>query len=63
MDKMFFIINAADLAKDQAELETVFDYVRSELTKEGIRNPNLHHVSSKEEIEGKSRHLIINMQH
>ena len=53
MDKMFFIINAADLAKDQAELETVFDYVRSELTKEGIRNPNLHHVSSKEEIEGK----------
>ncbi|MEW6978822.1 dynamin family protein [Bacillus pumilus] len=53
MDKMYFIINAADLAKDQAELETVFDYVRKELTKEGIRNPNLHHVSSKEEIEGK----------
>lgn len=53
MDKMFFIINAADLAKDQAELETVFDYVRNELTKEGIRHPNLHHVSSKEEIEGK----------
>lgn len=53
MDKMFFIINAADLAKDQAELETVFDYVRKELTKEGIRNPNVHHVSSKEEIEGK----------
>lgn len=53
MDKMFFIINAADLAKDQAELDTVFDYVKNELTKEGIRNPNLHHVSSKEEIEGK----------
>lgn len=53
MDKMFFIINAADLAKDQAELDTVFDYVNNELTKEGIRNPNLHHVSSKEEIEGK----------
>ncbi|MEI4788833.1 dynamin family protein [Bacillus sp. FJAT-53060] len=53
MDKMFFIINAADLASDQAELETVFDYVRNELTKEGIRNPNVHHVSSKEEIEGK----------
>ena len=55
MDKMFFIINAADLAKDQAELETVFDYVKNELTKEGIRNPNLHHVSSKEEIEGKGQ--------
>ncbi|WP_353855466.1 dynamin family protein [Bacillus sp. Bos-x628] len=53
MDKMFFIINAADLAKDEAELETVIDYVRKELTKEGIRNPNVHHVSSKEVIEGK----------
>ncbi|MGG4210477.1 dynamin family protein [Bacillus safensis] len=55
MDKMFFIINAADLAKDQTELETVFDYVKNELTKEGIRQPNLHHVSSKEEIEGKGQ--------
>ncbi|MER3126369.1 dynamin family protein [Bacillus pumilus] len=55
MDKMFFIINAADLAKDQTELDTVFDYVKNELTKEGIRNPNLHHVSSKEEIEGKGQ--------
>lgn len=27
--------------------------MKNELTKEGIRNPNLHHVSSKEEIEGK----------
>ncbi|OLP65048.1 hypothetical protein BACPU_20040 [Bacillus pumilus] len=55
MDKMFFIINAADLAKDVAELETVFDYVRNELTKEGIRNPNVHHVSSKEELEGENQ--------
>ncbi|MGE6629668.1 dynamin family protein [Bacillus sp. NPDC077027] len=53
MDKMFFIINAADLAKDQSELDTVFGYVKNELMKEGIQNPNVHHVSSKEEIEGK----------
>ncbi|MFS0656754.1 dynamin family protein [Bacillus sp. 179-C3.3 HS] len=53
MDKMYFIINAADLAKDETELETVFHYVQTELTKEGIRHPNVHHVSSKEEIEGK----------
>lgn len=41
MDKMFFVINAADLAKDKAELETVTDYVRSELLKEGIHDPRL----------------------
>lgn len=29
--------------------------MKNELTKEGIRHPNLHHVSSKEEIEGKGQ--------
>lgn len=53
MDKMFFVINAADLAKDKAELETVTDYVRSELLKEGIHDPQLFYVSSKEELLGK----------
>ncbi|MGG1414135.1 dynamin family protein [Bacillus amyloliquefaciens] len=52
MDKMFFVINAADLAKTESELETVKDYVRSELSKEGINRPTLFHVSSKEELAG-----------
>ncbi|MEK3709772.1 dynamin family protein [Bacillus sp. FSL K6-1005] len=55
MDKMFFVINAADLAKDKAELETVTDYVGSELLKEGIHDQQLFYVSSKEELLGKSK--------
>ncbi|MFT7820639.1 dynamin family protein [Bacillus siamensis] len=55
MDKMFFVINAADLAKTESELETVKDYVRSELSKEGINRPKLYHVSSKEELAGKNK--------
>ncbi|MHA6486218.1 dynamin family protein [Bacillus cabrialesii] len=53
MDKMFFVINAADLAKDRTELETVTDYVSAELVKEGIHDPQLFTVSSKEELQGK----------
>ncbi|MEC0294380.1 dynamin GTPase [Bacillus subtilis] len=53
MDKMFFIINAADLAKDKTELETVTDYVSAELVKEGVYEPQLFTVSSKEELVGK----------
>ncbi|KAF1679887.1 dynamin family protein [Bacillus sp. SKDU12] len=53
-DKMIFIINAADLAKDKTELETVTDYVSAELAKEGIHKPQLFTVSSKEELLGKT---------
>ncbi|MEW4971610.1 dynamin family protein [Bacillus stercoris] len=53
MDKMFFVINAADLAKDKTELETVTDYVSAELVKEGVYEPQLFTVSSKEELLGK----------
>ncbi|XSC70229.1 dynamin family protein [Bacillus licheniformis] len=54
MDKMFFILNAADLAKSPVELQTVEDYVRGELLKEGIQNPHLYHVSSKQELNKKT---------
>ncbi|MED2943552.1 dynamin family protein [Bacillus swezeyi] len=54
MDKMFFILNAADLAESAGELETVEAYVRGELLKEGIQNPHFYHVSSKQELSGKS---------
>jgi len=46
LDKMFFIINAIDLADDAAEMESVVDYVRQQLTKYGVRKPHLYPVSS-----------------
>ncbi|MEY2195853.1 dynamin family protein [Neobacillus sp. BF23-41] len=46
MDKMFFIINAIDLAENEEEKETVIEYVEEQLSKYGIRNPHLYPVSS-----------------
>ena len=46
MDKMFFIINAIDLAENDEEKETVADYVREQLGNYGIRNPHLYSLSS-----------------
>lgn len=46
MDKMFFIINAIDLAENEEEKESVVEYVKDHLIKYGIRNPHLNTVSS-----------------
>jgi GTPase SAR1 family protein len=46
LDKMFFVINAADLASSETELETVREHVSTQLLKHGIRNPKLFAVSS-----------------
>ncbi|MFL6557916.1 MAG: dynamin family protein, partial [Bacillus sp. (in: firmicutes)] len=46
MDKMFFVINAIDLAENEEEKETVIDYVQDQLNKYGVRNPHLYPVSS-----------------
>ncbi|MGD6992022.1 dynamin family protein [Sutcliffiella horikoshii] len=46
MDKMFFLVNAADLANNEEELELVCDYVEDQLTAYGIRHPRLYPVSS-----------------
>ncbi|WP_019155948.1 dynamin family protein [Robertmurraya massiliosenegalensis] len=46
MDKMFFVVNAVDLANDGAEKEEVLSYVKEELVRFGIRNPSLYPVSS-----------------
>ncbi|WP_404442336.1 dynamin family protein [Sutcliffiella horikoshii] len=46
MDKMFFLVNAADLANNEEELELVCDYVEEQLTAYGIRHPRLFPVSS-----------------
>ena len=46
LDKMFFIVNAIDLASTEEEEEEVKGYVRSELQRFGIRFPRLYGVSS-----------------
>ncbi|MBH0229492.1 dynamin family protein [Halobacillus yeomjeoni] len=46
MDKMFFIINASDLAESEEELEFVKGYVQDQLLQFGIRHPRLYGASS-----------------
>lgn len=46
LDKMFFIINAADLASSAEELDAVAAHVGTQLLKHGIRKPRLYPVSS-----------------
>jgi small GTP-binding protein len=55
LDKMFFIINAADLASDEAELNTVVDYVRGQLQLNGVQTPRLFPLSSMEGLKAKHR--------
>ncbi|MGY0691684.1 dynamin family protein [Virgibacillus sp. FSP13] len=56
LDKMFFIVNAADLAKDENELNLVTDYVEDQLIQLGIRFPKLFPVSSKQALKAKQNH-------
>ncbi|WP_100010849.1 dynamin family protein [Lentibacillus sediminis] len=53
MDKMFFIVNAADLAADHQELKLVTNYVQEQLLLLGIRLPRLFPVSSKQAVKEK----------
>jgi len=46
MDKMFFVVNAIDLANNEEEKQAVIDYVGNELQRFGIRFPRLFGVSS-----------------
>ena len=57
LDKMFFIINAADLASDEKELQLVHDYVAEQLMLLGIRFPSVYPISSKQVLEnGENEH-------
>lgn len=47
MDKMFFMVNAVDLAQTPDELDEVMDYVTSQLNGFGIRFPKLFPLTSK----------------
>lgn len=50
-DKMFFLVNAADLAKSNEEVSEVLQYVKKELTYFGIQSPRVLPVSSKMALE------------
>lgn len=48
LDKMFFIVNAIDLAEDEDEAAGVVDYVRQQLKKYGVRRPQIFGRSSQQ---------------
>lgn len=53
MDKLYFIINASDLALNQTELESVKEHVRSELVRTGNKHASVSSLSSKEGLRAK----------
>ncbi|OZU90196.1 hypothetical protein CIL03_03370 [Virgibacillus indicus] len=60
LDKMFFIVNAADLAKDDKELQLVTEYVQEQLLQLGVRFPKLYPVSSKLSLANKREDQKLN---
>lgn len=62
MDKMFFIINAADLAESDDELSLVVRYVEEQLLQFGIRNPQIYPLSSKQSMMDKELGKPLNEQ-
>ena len=62
LDKMFFIINAADLATSASDLALVENYVKEQLQQFGIRHPNIFPVSSKQSLENKQEEQPLNEQ-
>ncbi|WNS73963.1 dynamin family protein [Bacillus sp. DTU_2020_1000418_1_SI_GHA_SEK_038] len=50
LDKMFFVVNAIDLANNEEEKESVLQYVGEQLVQYGIRRPNLFGLSSLEAL-------------
>ncbi|MEN1969464.1 dynamin family protein [Lentibacillus sp. N15] len=59
LDKMFFIVNAADLAKDEMELRLVTEYIEEQLLQFGIRFPKLFPVSSKQALQARQQQLPV----
>ncbi|WP_438351152.1 dynamin family protein [Paenibacillus sp. FA6] len=55
LDKMFFIINASDLAASSDELAQVIDHVQSNLRSNGIGSPHIYALSSMKALEGKRK--------
>lgn len=53
LDKMFFLVNAADLAWDEEELAEVVSHVNAGLRGAGIGQPQIYAVSSMKALEAK----------
>lgn len=53
LDKMFFIVNAADLASSEEELKDVIQHVETNLLEHGIRQPRIYPISSLKGLEAK----------
>ncbi|PEJ53820.1 hypothetical protein CN692_21165 [Bacillus sp. AFS002410] len=51
-DKVYFVLNASDLAKDQNEIEIVQNFFINQLTKLGVRFPSVFAISSMLEMKG-----------
>lgn len=56
-DKLYFVINAADLAQSQGELNGVRKHVYDQLVKNKIDQPRLYDLSSREGLQGKQEQL------
>jgi small GTP-binding protein len=59
LDKMFFVINAIDLADNMDEKEAVRDYVQDQLIKYGVREPHLYSLSSLQALKEKQAKVPI----
>ncbi|PLT28388.1 dynamin family protein [Peribacillus deserti] len=59
MDKMFFMINAVDLAANEKELSEVMMYMEEQLANFQIRSPKLYPISSKAALEEKLGHPVL----
>ncbi|AZN42045.1 dynamin family protein [Paenibacillus albus] len=53
LDKMFFIVNAADLAASEQERDDVLAHVERNLQQHGIRFPRMFPISSLQALDGK----------
>jgi len=58
LDKMFFIINAIDLADNDEEKEIVVEYVHEHLIKYGVKNPHLYPLSSLKALKEKQEKIM-----
>lgn len=52
LDKMFFLVNACDLAQSEEELEGVLEHVELNLLQSGIRFPRIFPISSLRVLQG-----------
>lgn len=57
-DKVYFVLNASDLAKDSDEIEIVKNFFINQLTKLGVRFPSVYAISSMLQMKGYTDSII-----